>query len=236
MSWTAISKRKFMEASEEAISIASQSSDASQAVAIDRILENPSHYQSWEAQHDFLMGRVADQRNVRAQLYHLRDIAMSQVHSKALFEVMRAQKLNALERDFLIKHLHGPVDVINATIAEHKQFIRASASHFCVMRIGEGMMHDAVFDSWLRDYEKAYNNYIGLYVGKLLDQAKLRFDPSAEFTPGLKRELASTRNHILSLPRLPKHSRSGHELRLPTGDTQRMRRPNFRRWWSSKSA
>ncbi len=235
MSWTAISKRKFMEASEEAISAASEKTTATHAVAIDRILENPTHYQTWESQHNCLMGRVAKQRNVRAQLYHLRDIAMSQVHGKALFEVMRAQKLNAQERNFLIKHLHGPVDVINATIAEHKQFIRASASHYCVMRIGENMMHDAVFDSWLRDYENAYNGYISLYVGQLLDQAKLRFDPSAEFTPGMKRELASTRSHILSLPRLPKYSRSGHELRAPVGDTQRMRRPNLR-WWNSETA
>ena len=227
MAFRTFSTRKLMEASDEALTMAAFNADeaSSAAISAERLLEDSRSYREWECRHERLMAAVGDLPTVGEQLYTLREQALAQVHRKALFEVLRTGDWTHEERRFVFRQLYGDHgDEFAGILSAHRDFLQAGASHWCLVSIGDRFMHDAVLDSWLAEYERGYNHYIESYVKNVLEQGGLRSDPSGEFRVSQKSDLAEARRQILSVPRVPKRSRTGELLRVATGDTQRLPR------------
>ncbi|MEM1261796.1 MAG: hypothetical protein AAGH76_05340 [Pseudomonadota bacterium] len=227
MAFRVFSRDKLMEASEEALTsaVGSGTRIASHAIAAERLLEDTRSFQAWESLHARLMQSVADRSSVGEQLFTLREQALTQIHKKALFEVMREGDWTHAERRYFFETLYDKrVDPYAAILNEHRSFIQAASSHCCLVSIGDRFMHDAVFDSWLADYADDYHRYIRYHVLSVLDAGGLRSDPTGELRGNEKAKLQQARQQILKIPRVPKLSRSGQPLRVATGDTQRLPR------------
>lgn len=224
MSWWTFSTRRLMEESEWSISQIAAMGSETQRVTVARIVNDPRSYRIWEARHELLMKQVSRERSYQHQLSALRGVTMNLVHRKALFHYMRNSRIVGDQRIALMKYLHGPVDYANAIIREHSQFARASVSHSCTIWLGSRLMKDAVFDHWMLDYEKAYNDYIHAFASAALDISDKNVPVhdyyDAPFVQLLKEAAAEKRKQILALPRLPHSSRAGKPLRTATGDTQ----------------
>ncbi|MEL7535445.1 MAG: hypothetical protein AAFX44_19125 [Pseudomonadota bacterium] len=227
MAFRTFSKRKLMEVSEQALTTAAVNGErgSSHSVAAERLLEDSQGFVAWEAQHDRLMAQVAGRSTVGGQLYSLREQALSQIHRKSLFEVLRTGDWNHDERRYFFRYLYGRRgDEFAAILNEHREFVQSASSHYCLLAIGDRFMHDAVFDTWLADYAADYNRYIELYILNVLEEGGLRNDPTGELRAAQKSRLVDARRQILSVPRVPKRSRTGELLRVATGDTARLPR------------
>ncbi len=220
MGWWTVRLDQLMEVSEREVSLLAERGSEHDQRAVTRILDDANSYRLWLTHHERQMRQAASLDTYNRQLLALREVAMAQIHGKAVIEFLRDYRVRGRERELLIQVFYGPRNYAEAVVREHAQYVRSSASYACTKAVGRSLMLDAVFDHWIPDYERVYKDYFAAFAMTRLEEARGTGEHWGDAVlPVMKQELATQRRRILALPRVPERSSQGHELRLPSGDT-----------------
>ena len=195
-------------------------------VVAKRVLERADIYRHWEAEHDRLLRPVSEQGRMERQVIALRTAAFTLVHRRALFEYIRERQVKGRKRLRLFALFYGNRDYTNALLTEHHNYIRCSSSYVCTRHIAEHLMHDAAFDEPLQLYEQWYREYFNAYCDVELAVTPEEHEAVAALAalrPLLKHRLQEARTAILAMPSAPEREWREVRIRLPNGDTQRMK-------------
>jgi hypothetical protein len=217
-----------MRESTDRIEIALRSDDGKEQRVAHRLSESSYAWQRWESEHSGLMRQVADYGVLRTQAAALRQTALRLIHGKALFEYLRRKEVRGAERTRMLNHFYPTRGYQYAIIAEHGAYVRKAGSYLCASYVGTGLVHDPVYLDPMQHYESLYAEYFDLYCGTLFPTNGVESASERALLPLLKHQLNEWRWIILnpreSLPRLKRE----REMRLPTGDTQRIRHLKIR--------
>jgi hypothetical protein len=110
----------------------------------------------------------------------------------------------------------------NAVVSEHSLYLRKACSFLCSTHVGTDVVADPAFLDPMQRYEELYDEYFTLYCDTLLEQPGENGEPQGALLPLLKKQLNEYRWAILDPRRAQPFLRREAELRMATGDTQRM--------------
>lgn len=195
-----VSYSRLMDLSVERIEIMAHSQEQDEFLVASRILENAKSYCRWENEHSHVMQRVAQQRRTRLQSYELLGATFELIHRKSLFAHLRNNHVYGERRERLVRHFFARHGYTRGVILEHGIFLRSSASLACSSYLGTDLLHDAVFQQPLHDYEQMYAAYFNAYCEQVLapqDEDWSRVALSVAYS--LKCDLAILRRTIVGL-------------------------------------
>lgn len=218
---------RLMEESEECLAQAARGGPPERMLVASRIVEHPTAYRHWEAEHDRLLRAVSAHNRLGPQIGALRSAAFSLIHRKALFEFIRDRGLSGPKRHRLFSLFYGLRDYTNSVIAEHASFLRCSSSQICTEYLAEHLMRDAAFEEPMQLYQEWYSDYFRVFCDVELaetEDEKSALAPVEALKPLLKHRLREARDAILRLPQVPSTVWREVELRKATGETQKLRR------------
>jgi hypothetical protein len=215
-----ISHARLMRVSTDRVQTALSSSDINEQLVARRILENPSAWSQWEKEHSGLMRQLADCGVRRAQVAALKHANFRLLHGKALFQHLRRNGVRGSERARVVEYFRPGRNYPNAVVAEHGVYLRKACSYLCTSHVGTDVVEDPMFLDPMQRYEELYTEYFNVYCGVLLGT------PSGvaqgALLPLLKMQLNEYRWAILDPRRAQPWLRREAEIRVPTGDTQRL--------------
>jgi len=218
---------RLMEESETCLAATARAGPPEDMLVASRILDHPTAYRVWEAEHDRLLRSVSSQARLAAQMGALRSATFSLIHRKALFEYIRERRLSGPKRHRLFALFHGTREYTNAVVAEHASFLRCSSSHLCLDHLAAQLMRDAAFDEPMQLYAQWYADYFRVFCDVALaetEEERLALGPLEALKPLLKLRLREARDAILALPQVPATVWREVEIRRATGETQKLRR------------
>lgn len=218
---------RLMEESEQCLAAVARAGPREDMIIASRIVEHPTAYRHWEAEHDRLLRGVSTHTRLGAQIGALRSAAFTLIHRKALFEYIRDRGLTGTKRQRLFGLFHGTRDYTSSVIAEHASFLRSSSSHICTEHLAEHLMRDAAFDEPMQLYQEWYSDYFRVFCDVELaetEDEREALAPVEALKPLLKHRLREARDAILKLPQVPSTVWREVELRKATGETQKLRR------------
>jgi hypothetical protein len=216
----AISHARLMRVSTDRVQTALKSSDNNEQLIARRILENPSAWEQWEREHSGLMRQLANCGLGRVQLAALKHANFRLLHGKALFQYLRRHEVRGSERTRVLAYFRPGRNYDNAIIAEHSVYLRKACSYLCTSHVGSEVVEDPMFLDPMQRYEELYAEYFGLYCGMLLETSGAM--AQGALLPLLKMQLNEYRWAILDPRRAQPWLRREAEIRVPTGDTQRL--------------
>ena len=223
-----ISHSRLMRESTDRIESALRSDDDKERQVAYRLSENSVTWQRWESEHSSLMHQVADYGVLRTQAAALRHTALRLIHGKALFDYLRRKEVRGGERARLLNHFYPARGYQHALIAEHGIYVRKACSYLCATHVGTGLVHDPTFLDPMQQYENLYAEYFDLYCATLFPGNGVESASEKSLLPLLKHQLNEWRWIVLnprdSAPRVKRE----RELRVATGDTQRLPRLTLR--------
>jgi hypothetical protein len=215
-----ISHARLMRVSTDRVQTALKSSDYNEQLVARRILENPSVWSQWEKEHSGLMRQLANCGVRRAQVAALKHANFRLLHGKALFQYLRRNGVRGSERARVVEYFRPGRNYDNAVVSEHSVYLRKACSYLCTSHLGTDVVEDPMFLDPMLRYEELYAEYFSLYCSMLLGT------PSAmtqvALLPLLKLQLNEYRWAILDPRRAQPWLRREAEIRVPTGDTQRL--------------
>jgi hypothetical protein len=215
-----ISHARLMRVSTDRVQTALKSSDSNEQLVARRILENPSVWSNWEIEHSGLMRQLANCTVRRAQVAALKHANFRLLHGKALFHHLRRHEVRGSERARVLEYFRPSRNYENAVIAEHGVYLRKACSYLCTSHVGTDVVEDPMFLDPMLRYEELYAEYFSLYCGVLLGTPSGVAE--AALLPLLKMQLNEYRWAILDPRRAQPWLRREAEIRVPTGDTQRL--------------
>jgi hypothetical protein len=218
---------RLMEESESCLEAVARAGPPEDMLVASRILEHPTSYRLWEAEHNRLMRGVSTHTRLAAQIGALRSATFTLIHRKALFEYVRVRAVSGTKRHRLFALFYGARDYANSVIAEHANFVRCSSSFICADHLAGQLMRDAAFEEPMLLYQEWYADYFRVFCDVALaetEEEKLALAPLEALKPLLKHRLRQARDAILLLPRVPATVWREVELRKATGETQKLRR------------
>jgi hypothetical protein len=219
---------RLMEESEICLAAAAREGAPEEMVVASRIIEHPTAYRTWEAEHDRLLRSISSHVRLAPQIGALRAATFTLIHRKALFEYVRDRGVTGTKRHRLFKIFYGGArDYTNLVIAEHASFVRCSSSHICTEHLAGQLMRDAAFEEPMQLYQEWYADYFRVFCDVALaetEEEKLALAPVEALKPLLKHRLREARDAILDLPEVPATVWREVELRKATGETQKLRR------------
>ncbi len=218
----AISHSRLMRESTDRVQTALKSADDNEQLIARRILENPAAWSNWESEHSLLMRQLANCGVRRAQVAALKHASFRLLHGKALFQYLRRSAVRGPQRVQVMAHFRPGRFYENAIVAEHNVYLRKACSYLCVSHVGSEVVADPAFLDPMQHYEELYTEYFNVYCGSLLDSPDEDTASQLALLPLLKKQLNEYRWAILDPRRAQSFLRREVELRLPTGDTQRM--------------
>lgn len=154
--------RILMDESEQAIADAAHGPRVRYARIARDLLGDRKAYGAWESRHAELIVPVAEERRRTTQVFGLRDIEVRLLHRRALVGTIRRKRIAGRERERLFAAFYGPRDTRDAILAEHRQYTFAVSSRVSADRLID-IMDDPVSVTLLREYEKLYSTYFGIY-------------------------------------------------------------------------
>ena len=217
---------RLMEESEARVEMTALYESPADELVSTRLLGHPQAYRRWEVEHDRLMRRVSGHSHLDRQIQALRSTALTLVHRKAIFEYLRDSELTGRKRHRLFSVFYGARDYVNAVLSEHGNYVRCSSSYLCTQYLAEHLMEDAALDEPLQIYEQWYAEYFRAFCDGALAETeteKLAAAPMEALKPLLKHQLAEARQAILQMPQKPDKPWREVQIRMSTGDTQRLR-------------
>lgn len=217
-----ISHARLMRESTDRVEIALCSEDRNEHLVAHRILESSSAFQLWENEHSGLMRQVADFGILRTQAVALRHTALRLIHGKALFEYLRRNEVRGTQRAQILKYFYPTRGYQYAVIAEHGGYVRKACSFLCANHVGTGLVQDCAFLDPIQHYENLYAEYFDLYCRTLFQGDGIESASERSLLPLLKHQLNEWRWVVLNPQRAQPRLRRETEIRLPTGDTQRL--------------
>ena len=218
---------RLMEESEQCLAAVARTGPSEHMLVASRIVEHPTAYRHWEAEHDRLLRGVSSHTRLGPQIGALRSAAFTLIHRKALFEYIRDRALAGTKRHRLFALFYGTRDYTNSVIAEHASFLRCSSSQICTEHLAEQLMRDAAFEEPMQLYQEWYSDYFRVFCDVELAETeaeKQALEPADALKPLLKYRLRKAREAILRLPEVPATVWREVELRKATGETQKLRR------------
>jgi hypothetical protein len=218
----AISHSRLMRESTDRVQAALKSPDDNEQLIARRILENPAAWSYWESEHSLLMRQLANCGLRRAQVAALKHATFRLLHAKALFQYLRHSEIRGQERVRVMAHFRPGRFYENAIVAEHGVYLRKACSYLCVSHVGSEVVADPAFLDPMQRYEELYTEYFNVYCSSLLESPNDEIAAQLALLPLLKKQLNEYRWAILDPRRAQPFLRREAELRMPTGDTQRM--------------
>src|ERR1700730_17528333 len=215
-----VSHAQLMRVSTDRVQTALKSSDNNEQLVARRILENPSVWSQWEKEHSGLMRQLANCGVRRAQVAALKHANFRLLPGKALFQYLRRNGVRGSERARVLEYFRPGRNYDNAVIAEHSVYLRKACSYLCTSHVGTDVVEDPMFLDPMQRYEELYAEYFGLYCGVLLGTPG--GVAQGALLPLLKMQLNEYRWAILDPRRAQPWLRREAEIRVPTGDTQRL--------------
>lgn len=219
----AIDLARLMRESENRIQELARSGTATQQRITLRLIETPGAWLAWESEHDRLMRKVAAQGRA-GQTAALKATSFALIERKALFAYLSAHQLRGDTRRRAIALFHGARAYTDAMITEHGHFLRSACSYLCSKHIGTVVMLDGAFQEPMARYEQLFDEYFRSFCDVALDTSAEVASMQA-LLPYLKHQVTELRRAILAMPRTLPDLLYEAEIRRPTGDTLRMRRP-----------
>ena len=217
---------RLMEESEFRVEMAARCGPPEEMLVAGRVLEHPSAFRRWEAEHDRLLRPVSEQARLASQAVALRSTAFALVHRKALFEYLRDRQVTGAKRHKLFALFYGARDYATSVVAEHGNYARCGSSFLCTRYLAKQLMGDAALAEPLQLYEQWYTEYFRIFcdVGLAETEAERQAAaPLEALKPLLKHKLAEARRTILSMPQSQGARWREAEIRKPTGETQKLR-------------
>jgi len=228
----AIGHARLMRESTDRVRTALQSSDVKEQLVARRILEHPGVWQQWESEHSRLMRKVADHGAMRMQIAALKHTSFRLLHGKALFQYLRDSEIRGTQRVRILAHFRPGRSYENAVVDEHAVYLSKACSYLCASHVGSDVVQDAAFLDPMQRYEELFTEYFELYCSSIAGQDD-ESGTQLALLPLLKHQLNEYRAAILDPRGAQPFMRRDAELRLPTGDTQRLpvlrHRPKDRR-------
>ncbi len=220
----AISHARLMRESTDRVQTALKSSDTSEQLIARRIFENPDVWSQWENEHSSLMRQLANCGVRRAQVAALKHANFRLLHGKALFQYLRSHAVRGRARAQVMAHFRPGRSYQNAMVAEHNVYLRKACSYLCTSHVGSEVIEDPAFLDPMQRYEELYTEYFNLYCSSLVESPDNEGAAVAQrsLLPLLKKQLNDYRWAILDPRRAQPFLRRDAELRMPTGDTQRL--------------
>jgi hypothetical protein len=218
---------RLMEESESCLAAVARTGPQEDMRFASRILDHPTLYRTWEAEHDRLLRNVSVHNRLAPQMGALRSATFASIHRTALFEYIRARSVTGSKRRRLFLLFNGTRDYANAVIAEHASFVRSRTSYICLDYLAEHLMRDAAFEEPMQLYAEWYADYFRLFCDVELaetEDERLALAAVEALKPLLKYRLAQARDSILALPKVPSTVWREVEIRKATGETQKLRR------------
>lgn len=211
---------RLMRVSNDRVEAALTSSDDSERLVAQRVLENPSIWQQWENEHASLMRPLANCSAPRTQVAALKQTTLRLLHGKALFQYLRQCEVRGTRRQRLLAHFRPGRGYETAIIAEHGEYLRKACSYLCTSHLGADVIGDPGFVDPLQRYEELFTEYFELYCNALLGENDSASQQA--LLPLLKRQLNEQRLAVLDPRGAQPFLRREAKLRRPTGDTQRL--------------
>ncbi|MDB6084798.1 MAG: hypothetical protein JWN43_2679 [Gammaproteobacteria bacterium] len=218
----AISHARLMRESTDRVQTALTSPDNNEQLIARRILENPAVWSQWENEHSSLMRQLANYGARRVQVAALKHASFRLLHGKALFHYLRRSEIRGLDRMQIMAHFRAGRNYQDAMVAEHHVYLRKACSYLCASHVGSDVVEDPAFLDPMQRYEELYTEYFGVYCTTLIETSDSRAVSQAALLPLLKKQLNEYRWAILDPRRAQPFLRREAELRVPTGDTQRL--------------
>ena len=218
----AISHARLMRESTDRVQSALTSVDHTEQMIARRILENPVVWSHWESEHSNLMRQLANCGVRRVQVAALKHANFRLLHGKALFQYLRKSEVRGGARASVMAHFRPGRNYENAVVSEHSLYLRKACSFLCTTHVGTDVVADPAFLDPMQRYEELYDEYFTLYCDTLLEQPGENGEPQGALLPLLKKQLNEYRWAILDPRRAQPFLRREAELRMATGDTQRM--------------
>lgn len=219
---------RLMEESEICLASVAREGAPEEMLVASRIVEHPSAYRTWEAEHDRLLRGVSSHTRLASQMGALRAATFALIHRKALFDYIRERAVAGTKRHRLFALFYGEArDYTNSVIAEHANFIRCTSSRICADHLASQLMRDAAFQEPMQLYQEWYADYFRVFCDVALadtEEERLALAPIEALKPLLKHRLRQARDAILKLPEVPSTVWREVELRKATGETQKLRR------------
>jgi hypothetical protein len=221
----AISHARLMRESTDRVQAAVSSADLGEQLVARRVLENPDAWGRWEREHSNLMRRLAD-CGARMQIGELKQTQFRLLHGKALFQYLRQSSVRGRQRHRVVAHFRPGRSYESAIISEHGAYLRKACSLLCTSHLGSEVVRDPAFLDPMQRYEELYAEYFDLYCNSLIEAGEA--ESQRALLPLLKQQLQEYRQAILDPRAAQPFLRRDADLRRPTGDTQRLKRPVFR--------
>ena len=219
---------RLMEESEICLASAARDGAPEDMLVASRIVDHPSAYRTWEAEHDRLLRSISGHARLAPQMRALRSAMFALIHRKALFEYIRESRVSGPKRHRLFALFYGGArDYTNSVITEHANFVRCSSSRICADHLAAQLMRDAAFQEPMQLYQEWYADYFRVFCDVELaetEEEKLALAPVEALKPLLKHRLRQARDAILELPEVPSTVWREVELRKATGETQKLHR------------
>jgi hypothetical protein len=185
--------RILMDESEQAIADAVHSAHLRHARIARHLLSDNKAYGVWESRHADLIVPVAEEKRRSTQIFGLRNLEIKLLHRRALIRTIRQEGIVGQERDRLFGAFYGPRDTQDAILAEHRQYTLAVSSRVSADHLID-IMDDPASITLLREYEKLYSKYFGIYCDMVSTQEQAVAD-------ALKPELSRLRRRLLTMIR-----------------------------------
>lgn len=150
--------RKLMDASEFALHSAVESDEPRESRIATTIIEDHRKYREWELRHAKLLVPVAEQKAEKYQILALRNANVNLVHRRALFTYLQTHPLRGRRREQLFRLFHTTMDMNEAILAEHRQYMLAFSSGISTDHITD-VMHDDRSTFLVDQYEKTFARY-----------------------------------------------------------------------------
>lgn len=214
-----------LETSELRIEEAAGSADRPARMAASRVLESAQAYREWGISHNQLISAVVMQKSAAQQVLAVKRMALSVIHRKAPFEYLRDHAVRGGARQRFFQTMYGRSDYARVAVLEHRHYTSAMCSYLCIERFcGNASLQR------IRDYERRYTSFWNLQV-QARERQVLGDDLSGEMDAAvlrsLRTEVEATRKELLDSRASAADRYTLEELRRPTGDTVRIRRPQF---------
>lgn len=192
---------RLMEESERALAAAAREEISSEALAAQRILENPLTYRRWESEHVRLIGRIAEQPHRARQSATALSTSFTLVHGKSLFDYLREFKVRKDRRRKLVEHFHGGNGYVRYVVQEYDNYLRSAASLLCLRHLGEEVLRHSAFGDPLTNYEQIYSEYFRTYCQWAVPEERAgNRETQGMLLAQLKTDVLEARKRLLAIP------------------------------------
>ena len=210
--------RKLMDASEYALHNAVESDEPRESRIATTIIDDHQKYREWELRHANLLVPVAEQKAEKYQILALRKANVNLVHRRALFTYLQTHPLNRRVRAQLFRLFHSTMDLNEAILVEHRQYMLAFSSGLSTDHITD-VMHDERSSFLVDQYEKTFARYFEMkcYMANAGENTMTRQLVNAALRDSQGRLLRLRRRMETELPRQSHGSFEQQELLARSG-------------------